>query len=104
MPRCGAGPAIGVPHIRASPEVGVSKPAMMRNNVDFPQPEAPMSVMNSPFTIVRLASLSAVTVWPATSNIFETPRTSMMGSGIVGWAPAQETAAHGEHNEVGQES
>ena len=51
---------------RASPAGQVTKPAVdglrpeiMRRTVDFPQPEAPISVTNSPLWMVRLASLSA---------------------------------------------
>ncbi len=63
MPRVGSGPAIGRPHIRASPEEGWSKPAMMRSRVDLPQPEAPIRQMNSPLLIERLAPESAWIVW-----------------------------------------
>ena len=62
MPRLGSGPVIGLPHISASPDVGCSKPAMMRSKVDFPQPEAPIRQMNSPLEMVRLAPESALIV------------------------------------------
>ncbi len=59
MPRSGAGPGIGLPHISASPAVGCSKPATMRSSVDLPQPEAPIRQTNSPLRTERLASRSA---------------------------------------------
>src|SRR2546426_10797672 len=33
--------------MRTVPDVGDSRPAMIRNNVDFPQPEGPTSTTNS---------------------------------------------------------
>src|SRR6266481_4494291 len=73
MPRLGSGPSIGLPHINASPEVGCSKPAMMRSNVDLPQPEAPIRQMNSPLAIARLAPASALIVWSCSWKFLETP-------------------------------
>ena len=54
MPRSGPGPAIGLSHIKACPRVGVSKPATMRNSVDFPQPEAPIRQTNSPLCTLQM--------------------------------------------------
>ena len=48
MPRSGAGPSIGLPHIRRLPRVAFSKPATMRSSVDLPQPDAPIRQTNSP--------------------------------------------------------
>ena len=44
----GGSGVIGVPSIRISPDVGRSKPAIMRSVVVFPEPEAPSKVRNSP--------------------------------------------------------
>ena len=45
------------------PEVGFSKPAMMRSIVVLPQPEGPSRVTNSPFSNVAL-NLSSTTELP----------------------------------------
>ena len=45
---------------------------MTRRSVDFPQPDGPMSEMNSPRPTSRSMSWSAVT--PPFPNVFETPR------------------------------
>ena len=41
------------------PEVGISKPAIIRSVVVFPQPEGPSKVTNSPRLMFRLAFLTA---------------------------------------------
>nr|WP_246227176.1 hypothetical protein [Propioniciclava coleopterorum] len=38
------------------PDVGVMKPAIMRSVVDFPQPDGPSRVKNSPSAMVRLSA------------------------------------------------
>src|SRR5471032_1028749 len=101
MPRLGSGLAIGLPHINAWPDVGCSKPAMMRSNVDLPQPDAPIRQMNSPLVIDRFAPLSAVIVWSCSLKILETSLISTMGSSamMVG-TPAQEAIADGHDHAV----
>jgi hypothetical protein len=48
MPRSRGGNwSTRLPPIHTSPWVGLSRPAMMRNSVVLPQPEAPSSTMNS---------------------------------------------------------
>src|SRR5476651_2620370 len=101
MPRPGSGLAIGLPHISASPDVGCSKPAMMRSNVDLPQPDAPIRQTNSPLAIARLAPLSAVIVWSWSLKILETSLISTMGnSAMMVRAPAQEAIADGHDHAV----
>ncbi|MDP9629471.1 UNVERIFIED_ORG: hypothetical protein J2W85_001532 [Ensifer adhaerens] len=39
------------PSSRTTPDVGVSKPAIMRSKVDLPHPDGPRSEKNSPFPI-----------------------------------------------------
>ena len=41
-------PTISVPSILTEPEVGVSSPARMCMNVDFPEPDGPMIAENCP--------------------------------------------------------
>ena len=38
------------------PSEGVTKPAIILNNVDLPQPEGPTIVTNSPFSILKSIS------------------------------------------------
>src|SRR3954469_6829075 len=45
--------------IRMTPSVISSSPATIRNAVDFPQPEGPTRIMNSPSWISRFMSLTA---------------------------------------------
>src|SRR5580692_515077 len=96
MPREGSGSAIGLPHIRASPEEGCSKPAMILSRVDLPQPDAPIRQTNSPLRIERLASERAWIVWSCSWKIFETRLISTMGpavSAMMVGAPAQQPVA-----------
>src|SRR5438876_8013412 len=105
MPRLGSGPSIGLPHISASPAVGCSKPAMMRSNVDLPQPEAPIRQMNSPVAIERWASDRAWIVWSCNWKTFETPLISTIGmvaSAMMSRAPAQQAVADRHHDAVGE--
>jgi hypothetical protein len=45
------------------PEVAVSKPAIVRIIVDFPQPDGPTNTQNSPSGILKLMFSIAVTFW-----------------------------------------
>ncbi len=47
------------PSSRMAPSVGLSKPAIIRNVVVFPQPDGPSSEKNSPEAMVKSASLTA---------------------------------------------
>ena len=48
------------PPIRSSPLEMSSSPAIMFSAVDFPQPDGPTRIMNSPSVISRLRFLTAV--------------------------------------------
>src|SRR5262245_3576401 len=48
-----------LPPIRISPAVGVSRPAIMRRRVVFPEPEGPRKTRNSPSRVSRFTSLTA---------------------------------------------
>src|SRR4051812_9714692 len=50
------------PSTRMRPEVGVSKPAIMRRTVVLPQPEGPSREMNSPRSNARSTSWTTVLV------------------------------------------
>src|SRR5215510_1971821 len=105
MPRDGSGPSIGLSHINAWPADGCSKPAMMRSNVDLPQPEAPIRQTNSPLAMVREASLSAWIVWSCSWKCLKTRLIWMMGTRasaiVVARAPAQQAVADRHHDAVG---
>src|SRR5215471_16008052 len=47
--------------MRSSPDVMVSRPATMRRAVDLPQPDGPTSTRNSPSSMLRSMSTTAVT-------------------------------------------
>ena len=55
--------------IKTSPEVCCSNPAMILNNVDFPQPLGPTKVRNSPSSISKLR-LFKTSVFPKDLFIF----------------------------------
>jgi len=60
------GPVTRAPSMVMRPSVGLTSPPTARISVVFPQPEGPMTVMNSFFLIVRLTSFRA-TVSPRPS-------------------------------------
>src|SRR3954452_197683 len=45
--------------MRSSPDVMSSRPTIMRSSVDFPQPDGPTRIMNSPSAMSRLTSFTA---------------------------------------------
>src|SRR3954451_25047628 len=47
------------PAISSSPDVMSSRPTTMRSNVDFPQPDGPTRMTNSPSRMSRLTSFTA---------------------------------------------
>src|SRR6202171_3684757 len=108
MPRSLPGPVMALPWTRASPVVGCSKPAIMRSNVDFPQPEAPIRQTNSPCGIVRSTDASASTSSASAAKRLVTPRmVRMMGDGSslkVLRTPAQEAIADRDDDPVGDKS
>ena len=75
----GGSAAIGCPAIRMSPDVGGSKPAIMRSVVVLPDPEAPSRVRNSPEAISSDRSSTAA----KSPNHFDRCRTSRIGSRTV---------------------
>src|SRR3954467_15017385 len=52
------------PPMSRSPLVMSSRPTIMRSSVDFPQPEGPTRIMNSPSAMSRLTSLTAMNPSP----------------------------------------
>ena len=47
------------PPMRSSPSLMSSSPAIMRSAVDFPQPEGPTKIMNSPSAMSSVKSCTA---------------------------------------------
>src|SRR3954468_15064780 len=74
------------PPMSRSPPVMSSRPTIMRSSVDFPQPEGPTRIMNSPSAMSRLTSLTAGKPSPYFLTMF---RISMEAIGLVpfrgGW-------------------
>src|SRR6266480_7556233 len=89
MPRSAPGPATGLPNTRTLPVVAGNcgrSPAISRKIVDFPQPDGPRIVMNSP--LPGKSSTRNVTFLIAvkpSSYVFETPSNSTIG-GLIGSA------------------
>ena len=55
----GAFSFIRSPPMVTSPSVMSSRPTIIRSTVDFPQPDGPTRIMNSPSAMSRLTSLTA---------------------------------------------
>src|SRR6185295_10171212 len=72
----GSTPSIGCPSMTICPSVGTSKPASIRSSVVLPQPDGPSSAKNSPSSMSRWASSTAVTEPP---KRFEMCWMEMMG-------------------------
>ena len=53
--------------------------------VDFPLPDRPMMLTNSPFAILRLMFFSTCAVLPAVLKYFSRPFTSMIGRPFSQW-------------------
>ena len=47
---------MSVSSMKMRPELGVSRPAIMRSVVDFPQPDGPTSTVKDPSSISRFRS------------------------------------------------
>src|SRR5215212_9919119 len=58
------------PPMMRSPSVMSSSPAIIRSAVDFPQPDGPTRIMNSPSDMSRLRSLTAS---KPSANVLVTP-------------------------------
>src|SRR5882724_10965797 len=110
MPRSLPGPVIGLPATKTSPDVGSSKPATMRSNVDLPQPDAPIRQTNCPWSIVRSIRPSASTSPSPTAKRLVTPRIATCGTGdrrtsaMVLRAPLQQAVADHDDDAVGDEA
>src|SRR5579872_1399650 len=107
MPRSLPGPVMIRPWIETSPVVGSSKPAMMRNNVDFPQPDAPIMQTNSPLGITRSIGASASISSSPTAKRLVTLRivkTSCAGLFTVLRTPAQEAVTDRHDDAVGDKA
>ena len=77
-PRSGPGPTTASPSRRISPSVGRDRPAISDSSVDFPEPLAPTTQMNSPGATCR--STASRTRWAplGPEKSFATPRSSSL--------------------------
>jgi hypothetical protein len=73
MPRSAAGSPTSLPSMVIEPPLQVSRPATMRISVDLPQPEGPITLMNSRLFTSKLIFDSACTGPCALSKTRETP-------------------------------
>src|ERR1700757_3619586 len=106
MPRSLPGPVIAASYTRTSPDVGASKPAMIRRRVDLPHPEAPIRQTNSPLPTMRSTLCNASTrSWPIV-KVLLTSRTwrKVRRSSMVLRAPAQDAIVDRNDDAVAQEA
>src|SRR5258706_14159120 len=107
MPRSLPGAPIGLPSTKTSPAVGSSKPAMMRNRVDLPQPEAPIRQANAPLSIAASMRPSASISPSPTWKRLVTPRMTTWARlrlGMVLRTPSQHAVADHDDDAIGHES
>ena len=71
--RPGAADSRASPSNLTAPRVGRSIPARSDSSVDFPDPDSPVTTTNSPRSMARVTSASAVTLVPGWGNSFHTP-------------------------------
>ena len=65
-----------------SPEVMSSSPTIIRSSVDFPQPDGPTRIMNSPSAMSRLTSLTAGNPSPYSLTTFLMVISAMAASSL----------------------
>src|SRR5258707_13485712 len=107
MPRSLPGAPIGLPSTKPSPALGSSKPAMMRNRVDLPQPEAPIRQANAPLSIAASMRPSASISPSPTWKRLVTPRMTTWARlrlGMVLRTPSQQAVADHDDEAIGHES
>src|SRR5450631_4025806 len=90
--------------IRIDPEVGVSRPAIMRNAVVLPQPEEPTRIMNSPSATSSESSSTAAVVAPGNRLLTCSKLTWGMsldpGEGDRADEPALSEQEDGQHRDL----
>src|SRR5258708_13990215 len=107
MRRSLPGAPIGLPSTKTSPALGSSKPAMMRNRVDLPQPEAPIRQANAPLSIAASMRPSASISPSPTWKRLVTPRMTTWARlrlGMVLRTPSQHAVANHEGDAIRHES
>src|SRR5437868_3271317 len=108
MPRSRPGPAIARPRTATVPSVGCSKPATMRNSVDFPQPDAPIRQTNCPGATARSMRPSASISPSRTLKRLVTPVIASVGAAaaslMVLRAPRQKAVADLDDDAIGHEA
>src|ERR1700738_1394934 len=106
MPRSLPGAVICLPSTRTSPVLGSSNPAMMRNMVVLPQPDAPIRQTNWPRSMFASMRPSASTSPSPIANRLVAPRIAMWDwprSCMVLWAPFQDAIADDDDEAIGTE-
>src|SRR3954453_15306669 len=102
MPRLPSRGALSLtrsPPITMSPEVMSSSPTTIRSNVDFPQPEGPTRIMNSPSLTSMLTSFTAGKPSPYCLTMFFISMAAMRVSPLhcAGGDPGDDTALKEQH-------
>src|SRR6478672_3022867 len=83
-----------------SPEVMSSSPTTIRSNVDFPQPEGPTRIMNSPSLTSMLTSFTAGKPSPYCLTMFLISMAATRVSPLhcAGSEPGDDTALEEQHD------
>src|ERR1041384_2839559 len=87
------------PSTRISPELMSSSPTIMLSSVDFPQPDGPTRMKNSPSPMVKSASLTAAKPSP---YFLETLSRTISAMGAV--PPGATSALHRAGREPGHDA
>ncbi len=67
------GPAVGLPSISTTPEVGGSMQPIMLRMVDLPEPDGPAMEMKSPFSMAKVTPFTASTSPSRGGSLFARP-------------------------------
>jgi hypothetical protein len=87
------------PSTRIEPEVGFSKPAIMRRMVVLPQPDGPSREMNSPLSKAKLTDLTTVVAPKVLVRLWTSRKAAMVSRGSLcfGGGAGGEAAEHVDH-------
>src|SRR4051812_43845596 len=95
--RLGGVLAMSSPPMMICPDVGISRPEIMRSNVVLPHPEGPRRAKNSFSAMSMLTSSTAIT---PPGNSFDTLRIEIIGSAMTfpRYGGGRRLKLHGKHS------